>query len=127
MAANALFVPDKPLYNDTRIAQYFADSPLSEQEVRELILDLVKHTSPAPPSSEITKIHLDPTQGSLQGSASYVVTLTWGKKRLVAQYRKHTHRLDPHTIGVACECYLDWVPRPVGIVLLERMVGRNRG
>lgn len=113
MAVNAHFVPDKPLYNDTRIAQYFSDSPLSEKEVRELILDLLeRHTSAAPPSSEITKIHLDPAQGKLQGSASYVVTLTWGEKRLVAQYRKHIHRLDPPIISMACECYPDWVPRP---------------
>src|SRR5436305_14005171 len=86
---NALFVPDTPLYNGTRIAKYFLDSPLSEQEVRVLILDvLVRDCSP-----EITKFYLDPARGSLQGSASYVVIVTSGEKRLVAQYRKHIHRL----------------------------------
>jgi hypothetical protein len=112
MATETLFIPDKPLYNDTVIAQYFADSPHSEQEVRDLIVDLLeRQTSPAPASSEITKIHLDPAQGSFQGSASYGVTLTCGEKRLVAQYRKHPYCLHPHTIELACECYPDWAPR----------------
>jgi len=92
MTAVSRFVPDKPLYSETWIAQYFAGSLLSADEVHDLILDLLVKDSPSP--GGIPKIHVDEEQGNFQGSASYVVFVSSGEERLVAQYRKHDHRLD---------------------------------
>ena len=109
MAAVSRFVPDNPLYSETCIAEFFAGSLLSADEVHNLILDLLVKDFPS--SEGIPKIHVDAEQGNFQGSASYVVLVSSGENQLVAQYRKHNHRLDSQVMETAYECYGDWVPR----------------
>jgi len=109
MAAVSRFVPDNPLYSETCIAEYFAGSLLSADEVHNLILDLLVKDFPSPEG--IPKIHVDAEQGNFQGSASYVVLVSSGENQLVAQYRKYNHRLDSQVMETAYECYGDWVPR----------------
>jgi hypothetical protein len=105
------------VYPDQQIPRYFEQSPLSQDECNELILDVfVKEFrskfDPELSDGEVkSAIHLDHGKGSFQGCFSYTVIIRSVDIQMVAQFRKHCDRVDPHLWGEASACYRDWVPK----------------
>jgi hypothetical protein len=106
------------VYPDQQIPRYFEQSPLTQDECNEKILDVFVKDFRSKFDHELSDyevrstIHLDHGEGSFQGCFSYTVIVRSGDIQMVAQYRKNGDRIDPHVLKEAVACYGHWVPNP---------------
>jgi hypothetical protein len=106
------------VYPDQQIPRYFEQSPLTQDECNEKILDVFvkdfrSKFDPQLSADEVrSTIHLDHGKGSFQGCFSYTVIIRSGGIQMVAQYRKTGDRIDADLLKEAVACYGHWVPNP---------------
>lgn len=105
------------VYPDQKIPRFFAQSPLTQQECNEKILQIFVEdfhsTFEAAPSSAEMKstVTLDHVGGAFQGGGSYTVIIrSRGHMPMVGQYRKPGGCIDPVVLKDAVACYKNWVP-----------------
>ena len=105
------------VYPDQIIPRFFAQSPLTQEECNEKILEIfvedLRSTFGAAGSAAELKstITLDHVGGTFQGGGSYTVIIrSCGHMPMVGQYRKPDGRTDPVVLKDAVASYKNWVP-----------------
>jgi hypothetical protein len=103
------------VYPDQQIPLYFKQSPLTQVECNEKILNIFLEEfcstfDKGLSDSEIRpSIFIDHGEGSFQGCYSYTVSIRSGPLHMIGQYRKASDRIDPHIIENAVAGYKHWV------------------
>jgi hypothetical protein len=104
------------VYPDQQIPLYFKQSPLTQVECNEKILDIFLEEFRSTfdkglSDSEIrSSIFIDHGKGSFQGCYSYTISIQSGALHMIGQYHKASDRIDPSITENAVASYKHWVP-----------------